>query len=79
MSVVKYRSATEMPRPAREAGADLVERIRVLWSRSFLISPPYFSRGVVRFRNMDDANDDRTRMTLERMRNTRVRPVDEPK
>lgn len=68
MPVFKYRSPGEMPAPERVSGPDLPARIRALWARSFLLCPPISRRGVRRFRSIEEANEDRMRATLERMR-----------
>jgi hypothetical protein len=72
--VSKYRSVAEMPAPARASGSDLVARIRSLWRRSFLLSPPDFARGVQRFRSIEAANQARARATAERLRARAGRP-----
>jgi hypothetical protein len=68
MSVSKYRSIADMPPPARASSETLVARIRTLWNRSFVLSPPHFARGVTRFRNIDEANAAREAETHARMR-----------
>jgi hypothetical protein len=71
MPVYKYRSAEAMQRPEPISGPELAERIRTAWRRAFLLCPPEPRRGVRRFRTMGEANDDRLRLTIERMRRTR--------
>jgi hypothetical protein len=68
MPVSKYRSVADMPRPELVFGAGLASQIRALWRRSFLLSPPAFPRGVARFRSIAEANEARTKATLERVR-----------
>jgi hypothetical protein len=75
MPVYKYRSVEDMPAPSQVSAADLEARIRVLWHRAFLLSPPSFPRGVLRFRSIEEANERRARDTAERMKrraNTRL-------
>jgi hypothetical protein len=68
MPIHKFRSVNDMPRPTEHAGIALSERIRTLWNRAFLLSPPSFGRGVTRFTSIEAANDARTAETTERMR-----------
>lgn len=68
MPVHKYRSVDEMPRPTRCREAELEARMRAVWTRAFLLSPPSFPRGVRFFRNMEEANEARFRDTERRMR-----------
>ncbi len=70
MPVQKFRSVEDMPRPERSEGPALVEHIRALWNRAFLLSPPRFPRGVTRFASMELANEARERVVHERMRAT---------
>jgi hypothetical protein len=69
--VSKYRSVTEMPRVPASDPSRLASRIRALWNRSFLLTPPSYPRGVSRFRDIAEANAARERATLRRMRATR--------
>lgn len=71
MSVSKFRSVADMPPAALPVDANIADRIRALWRRAFLLSPPTIPRGVERFRNMTEANDARTRATRARMAMTR--------
>lgn len=71
MPTFKYRSVEEMPRTVRVADAELAGRIRALWNRSFLFSPPEMPRGVQRFRTIEEANAARDQTTRERMRSRR--------
>ena len=71
MPVTKYRSVADMPPLTPAVESSLVERIRTLWRRAFLLSPPSIPRGVARFRDMSDANDARDRATRQRMAKTR--------
>lgn len=76
MPVYKYRRAEDIPSLERSSEAELATRIRRLWRRAFLLSPPSFRRGVIRFRTIEEANADRLRATRERMRRTaRQRPA----
>ena len=68
MPVQKFRSAAEMPRPPRATGPELEARIRALWNRAFLLSPPDYVRGVQRFRSIEEANEEREQRTIARMR-----------
>lgn len=68
MPVTKFKSVSDMPRPSRADGADLIERIDAVWSRAFELLPPEFPRGVMRFRSIDDANRARAASVAERMR-----------
>lgn len=72
MPVFKYRSAEEVPRPGVVDRENLAARIRALWTRSFLFVRPTFSRGVERFRSIEDANAARTRATVTRVRRLRA-------
>jgi hypothetical protein len=74
MPVQKFRRVEDMPRPIRIEGPMLVEHIRALWNRAFLLSPPVFPRGVARFASMDLANEARAHLVHERMRATAVPP-----
>ena len=71
MPVEKFRSVEQMPRLEPADGTDLIERIRTLWNRAFLLSPPTFTRGVTRFASMQHANEAREKLIRERMRRTR--------
>ncbi len=73
MPVQKYRSVSEMPAPPNAPGDRLAERIRALWNRAFLLSPPDFVRGVTRFKSIDEADAARTSNTVERMRRAAAR------
>jgi len=79
MTVSKYRSIADMPPPAPASSDTLVARIRALWNRSFVLSPPDFARGVTRFRNLGEANAAREAATLERMRSRRAEEGDGPR
>lgn len=68
MPVTKYRSAAEMPALPRSSDDELIARIRASWTRAFLLSPRSMPRGVRRFRSIEEANADRERETLRRMR-----------
>jgi hypothetical protein len=68
MTVSKYRSVADMPPLVPASGEALVIRIRALWNRSFVLSPPDFARGVTRFRNLDEANAARVAATIQRMK-----------
>lgn len=74
MSVQKFRSVSDMPRPERARGADVIRRIRVLWRRARVLAPPVVvPRGVTRFRSIEDANAARDAATILRMRASRAR------
>lgn len=68
MPVTKYRSVEEMPSVMRVQGDALIPRIRALWNRSFLLSPPDYPKGVLRFRSIEEANAARDAHTARRMR-----------
>lgn len=68
MSVQRYRSVADMPPPERPTEDSLALRIRTLWNRAFLLSPPDFARGVTRFRTIEAANAARNDATIRRMR-----------
>lgn len=70
MSVHKYRSVEDMPRPPRADGVDLAAHIRAVWNRAFRICPLNPPRGVARFATIEAANEARAQATLERMRKT---------
>lgn len=72
MPVEKYRSVEDMPRPARIVGDDLPAHIRALFRRARLLSPPaLITRGVQRFRSIEEANAARERETIARMKASR--------
>jgi hypothetical protein len=71
MPVHKYRSVSDMPPPERVRDSDLASRIRLLWARASLLCPRIPRRGVRRFRTLAEANAERERDTLERMRRSR--------
>jgi hypothetical protein len=71
MPVTKYRSVADMPRPVSATDESLPSRIRALWKRAFLLSPPAFPRGVTRFHSIEKANDARMQVTVQRMRSRR--------
>ena len=73
MPVLKYRRVEDMPPMAAET-ADLEARIRALWNRALLLSPPDFARGVTRFRTIEEANERRATDTAQRMRRRATRP-----
>lgn len=73
MPVHKYRSVSDMPPRRRVGDPDLATRIRAPWARAFLLCAPVPHRGVRRFRTIAEANAERERDTLERMR--RLRPL----
>jgi hypothetical protein len=68
MPVTKYRSVADMPRPRSGRDETLVLRIRTLWNRAFVLSPPAFPRGLRRYRSIEEANAARAEATHERMR-----------
>ncbi len=74
MPLQKYRSVAEMPALKVEREDDLAARIGSLWDRSFSLCPPSWPVGVKRFASLEEANEDRLRMTLMRMRRTRDAP-----
>ena len=67
MPVFKYRDIAEMPPLPIVPIEHRAARIRSLWERAHLIGGGVISRGVLRFRSVDDAQLTRTRATLERM------------
>lgn len=74
MPVQKFRSIEEMPRPARVEGDDLAARIAAAWRRAFLLCPPAFARGVLRFRSIGEANRHRDQATARRLRDRASSP-----
>jgi hypothetical protein len=68
MPVTKYRRVEDMPETGQRSDVDLATRIRTLWARAFLLSPPTPRRGVQRFRSITEANDERARATASRMK-----------
>ena len=70
MPVAKFKNISDMPPTPRVQGPELIERIRALWNRAFALSPPDFSRGVIRFRTITDANRARFDRQIARMRRT---------
>lgn len=74
MSVSRYRSVEDMPAPPPAVPEGIADRIRVLWRRAFLLSPPAIPRGVERFRDMTEANEARERVTRARMARTKRTP-----
>jgi hypothetical protein len=73
MPVHKYRRIEDMEPPAAVGARALETRIRALWNRAFLLSPPSFPRGVTRFRSIEEANERRASDTAERMRSRATR------
>ena len=73
MPVYKYRRAGDMPAPGRAGATDVASRIRVLWARAFLLCPPTVPRGVRRFRTIAEANEERQRETVDRIRRRSLR------
>lgn len=72
MTVTKYRSVEEMPRPGRAENDRLLARIRAVWERARALAPPReLRRGVRRFRSLEEANAAQSAETLERMRASR--------
>ncbi len=50
MSVQKYRSVEEMPRPPLDSSVPLHLRIAAAWERAHLHGPPMLPRGVQKYR-----------------------------
>jgi hypothetical protein len=73
MSLRKYHSVSEMPRLIEGANSSLPVRIRELWRRVFLLSPPHYKKGVRRFRSIDEADATRAAERAEYMRGARQR------
>jgi hypothetical protein len=71
MSLRKYHSVSEMPRPTDGGNSSLPVRIRELWRRAFLLSPPRYKKGVRRFRSIEEADAARAADRAEYMRRTR--------
>ena len=67
MSVSKYHSVEEMPPIGRCPDDELVERMRAVWNRAFLLCPPNFPHGVMRFGSIEEANSARQQMLHKRM------------
>lgn len=61
MPVFKYRSVEEMPPLPVATEETLVARIRAVWSRATRLAEPCFTRGVQKFRNLEEANEARQR------------------
>jgi hypothetical protein len=81
MPVEKFRSVAEMPRPGLVPTEQLGARIRATWNRAQQICPTRPQRGVQRFKSVEEANEARERLTIERMREralvgTAPQPVD---
>lgn len=68
MPVTKFRSVADMPAPLSDSGKDLIARIRALWNRAFLLSPPDIPRGVQRFSSIEEANRARLARLTSRLR-----------
>lgn len=77
MPVYKYRTIAEMPPLPLATSKDLPSRIRAVWNRAFQICPPTFPRGVSRFGTIEEANEARTKIVIERMRDRRLPPLRE--
>lgn len=73
MPIEKYKRVEDMPSPALIYGPDLADRIRALWNRARILSPPDFKRGVTRFKSIEEAAAARMERTLERMRRSATR------
>jgi len=72
--VKKFRSAADMPRPPRATdGGEVLDHMRAMWRRAALLAPPAIvPRGLTRFRTIQEANAARAKLTVERMRRSRV-------
>lgn len=68
MSLRKYHSVADMPRLIERDDLMLPVRIRQVWQRAFLLSPPQYKRGVRRFRSIEEANAKRDAERVEYMR-----------
>jgi hypothetical protein len=76
MSLRRYHSVYDMPRPIERGDIALLVRIRELWRRAFLLSPPHYKKGVSRFRSIDEANAKRDADRIEYMRARRRQVFD---
>ena len=70
MTVQRYRSVADMPRPEVVAPGELEARIRATWNRAQRLCPTTPPRGVTRFASIEAANEARRQATLVRMRTT---------
>jgi hypothetical protein len=76
MPVQKFRSVEDMPPvpPCESLDAECLRRIASLWARSSAFSNRVYPRGVFKFRNLEEAQTARERVTqdnIERLRRER--------
>ena len=79
MTVRRFRHPDEAARAlwTNAEDPDLPQRISSLWrTASRLATPLRFERGVRRFRSVEEADQDRNRLTAERIKQLRRRSVD---
>jgi hypothetical protein len=74
MGVQRFKDPDEARRALWTDKTDpsLARRIRSLWARAARLAKPAASRGVKRFRDIEDANADRDRETAARMKRLRA-------
>ena len=72
MPVQKFRTFEDASRALAastpEGATSLEQRIARLWSFSAALAPPLAFRGVRKYRSMEEADEDRRRMTIARPR-----------
>jgi hypothetical protein len=71
MPVQKFRTVEDAERALVAAGRDtdgltLADRIARLWAFSAKLTPPLGFRGVRKYASLEEADDDRRRMTMAR-------------
>jgi hypothetical protein len=78
MSIERFRSAFDMPRPPLCPRSERLARMAAVWKRAHLASPPDPPRGVQKFRSLVDAQAARLARTKERVARIRAQrsPVD---
>lgn len=67
MPIRKFRDLDEMRRSlwCKELDQDCIRRIAALWARSSEMSPRVYPSGVFKFRNLEEAQAARERVTKE--------------
>ncbi len=69
MTIARYRKVDEMPPVARTTNsAELVRRIRAVWTRARRLAVVSYTPGVQKFTSVEAAHKARQRMQYERVR-----------
>ena len=67
MSLQRFRSAFEMPRPPRVVGDELVRAIAAAWERAHLRGVVEIPLGVHKYKSLADAQVDREQLIRQRL------------